>query len=76
MLLGIFNSLSAALTYYYFLSNVFTLAQQFIIQEFIIDHDAIHKQIQENKKKPAKKSNWQKRLEDMAKAQQDRGKKK
>lgn len=76
MLLGIFNSLSAALTYYYFLSNVFTLVQQFIIKEFIIDEAAIHRQIQENKKKPVKKSGWQQRLEDMAKAQQERGRKK
>ena len=76
MLLGIFNSLSAALTYYYFLSNVLTLVQQFIIQEFIIDHDAIHRKIEENKKKPIKKSSWQQRLEDMSKAQQERGRKK
>jgi YidC/Oxa1 family membrane protein insertase len=32
-----------------------------------VDDDAVHKKLQENKKKPKKKSSFQKRLEDMAK---------
>lgn len=70
MLLGIFNNLPAALTYYYSLSNVVAFSQQYIIKNYIIDEDAIHKKIQANKKKPVKKSKLQERLENMAKAQQ------
>ena len=67
MFLGIFNNYSSGLSYYYFLANVFTFAQIYGIKSFV-NEDKLHKQIQENKKKPdAKKSSWQKRLEDMAK---------
>jgi YidC/Oxa1 family membrane protein insertase len=67
MFLGIFNNYSAGLSYYYFLSNIFGLGQQYLFKAFI-DEDAIHRQIQENKKRPAKKpSSFQQRLEKMAK---------
>ncbi|HEY1165555.1 MAG TPA: membrane protein insertase YidC [Chitinophaga sp.] len=71
MLLGIFNRTAAALTFYYFLSNVISIALQWVLQTFVINHDKIHAQIQENKKKPVSKSKWQERLEDMQKRQQD-----
>jgi YidC/Oxa1 family membrane protein insertase len=67
--LGFFNNYAAGLSYYYFLSNVITFGQQFAIRKFV-DEDKIHKQIQENKKKPMKKSRFQERLEQMAKQQQ------
>jgi YidC/Oxa1 family membrane protein insertase len=70
MLLGIFNRLASALTFYYFLSNVISIALQWVIQKFIIDHDKIHAQIQENKKKPKSKSKWQEKLEEMQQRQQ------
>jgi len=80
MLLGIFNSFPAALTYYYFLANIISYLQQFIIKKFIIDDEALHKKIQENKKKPVKTSGFQKRLEKMTKQQRElqkqRGRKK
>jgi YidC/Oxa1 family membrane protein insertase len=68
MFLGIFNSYSAGLSYYYFLSNMFGLGQQYLFKAFI-DEDEIHRKLQENKKRPAKqeKSGFQKRLEKMAK---------
>jgi len=66
MLLFIFNSFPAALSYYFFLSNGITLAQTLIIRNFV-DDEKIHKKIRENKKKPAKKSKWQKKLEEAAK---------
>ena len=69
MLLGIFNNLSAALTYYYFLSNVISFVMQFVIQKFVLDEAAIHAQIQENKKKTPKKSGFMQRLEDMQRQQ-------
>ncbi|WP_295122461.1 membrane protein insertase YidC [uncultured Chitinophaga sp.] len=71
MLLGIFNKLAAALTFYYFLSNVISIILQFVIQKFIINHDKIHAQIEENKKKPKTQSKWQEKLSEMQKRQQD-----
>jgi YidC/Oxa1 family membrane protein insertase len=69
MLLGIFNSLPSALTWYYTVSNVITLAMQFVIQNYIIDHDKVLAGIEENRKKPRKKSMWQERLEQMQETQ-------
>ncbi|HQW23197.1 MAG TPA: membrane protein insertase YidC, partial [Bacteroidia bacterium] len=66
LFLGFFNNYSAGLSYYYFLSNVFGFGQQYLFKAFL-DEDKIHAQIQENKKKPVKKSNFQARLEQMAK---------
>ena len=64
-LLFIFNRLPSALTWYYTVSNLVTLALQFIIQHYIIDHDKILAKIQEKRKQPKKKSKWQERLEQM-----------
>jgi YidC/Oxa1 family membrane protein insertase len=68
-LLFIFNRLPSALTWYYTVSNVVTLLLQFVIQNYIIDHDKILAQIQENRKKPKTKSKWQERLEQMQEQQ-------
>jgi len=69
MLLGIFNGLPSALTWYYTVSNVITLIIQYVIQNFIIDHDKILAQLELNKKKPKTKSKWQQRLEEMQNTQ-------
>lgn len=66
MFLGFFNNYASGLTYYYFLSNLFTIGQQLLIRQFV-DDKALHTQIQENKKKPVTKSRLQQKLEDMAK---------
>ncbi len=66
MFLGIFNNYASGLSYYYLLANLLTFAQMFLIRR-TIDEDKIRRQIQLNKKKPVKKSGFQKRLEDMAK---------
>jgi YidC/Oxa1 family membrane protein insertase len=70
MLLFIFNSLPSALTWYYTVSNIVTLGLQFAIQKFIINEDKIHAKMQENKKKPASKSKWQEKLEQIQNANQ------
>jgi YidC/Oxa1 family membrane protein insertase len=75
MLLFVFNSFASGLSYYYFLANVITFAQMFAFR-FMIDEDKIRQKIEENKKKPVKKSGWQKRLEDMAKQQQQQKRRK
>jgi len=72
LLIGVFNKMAAALTFYYFFSNMISIAQQFIIQKYIINEKAIHAQIQENKNKPATPSKWTQRLEQMQKAQMDK----
>jgi len=74
LLIGVFNRMAAALTFYYFFSNMISIAQQFIIQKYIIDENKIHAQIQENKNKPVTQSKWQQRLEEMQKAQMERAK--
>ncbi len=75
MLLGIFNSFASGLSYYYFLANVITFGQMFLFRRFI-DEDALHAKIEENKKKPVKKSKWQQRMEELARQQQAAQKKK
>ncbi|MBA3674535.1 MAG: membrane protein insertase YidC [Chitinophagaceae bacterium] len=65
ILLGVFNSQPAALTWYYTVSNVITLVIQFVIQKYIINHEKILAKLEENKKKPKVKSKWQERIEAM-----------
>ena len=69
ILLFVFNQLPSALTWYYTVSNLITLALQFVIQNYIIDHDKILAKIDENRKKPKAKSKWSERLEQMQEAQ-------
>lgn len=75
MFLGIFNKLPAALTYYYFVSNAITLALQFVIQNYIIDPDKIHAQIQAKKKEAPKESKFMKRMQEMQQQNAERMKK-
>jgi YidC/Oxa1 family membrane protein insertase len=62
----ILNSFPAGLTYYYFLANLITLGQNFLFKQFI-DEEKLRKKLHAKKAKPAKKSGFQKRLEDAAK---------
>jgi YidC/Oxa1 family membrane protein insertase len=68
-LLFIFNRLPSALTWYYTVSNVITLILQFVIQNYIIDHDKILAKIEENRKKPKTQSKWQERMQQMQEQQ-------
>lgn len=65
LLLGVFNKLPAALTWYYTVSNTITLILQIVIQKYIINHEKILAQISENRKKPVKKSKLAERMEAM-----------
>jgi YidC/Oxa1 family membrane protein insertase len=65
MFLGLFNNYASGLSYYYLLANLITFAQMYIFR-ISINEDKLHKQIQENKKKPVKKSSFQLRLEEAA----------
>jgi len=68
-LLFFFNRLPSALTWYYTVSNVVTLALQFVIQNYIIDNKKILAKIDANRKKPKTKSKWQERMEQMQEQQ-------
>lgn len=66
------NNYPAGLNYYYFLANMFTFGQQYLIR-LMVDDKKIHAQIQENKKKPEvkkKKSGFQARMEEAMRQQQ------
>ena len=76
MLMFMFNKQPAALSYYYFLFNVLTIGQNWIIQKFFVDVAQIHLQIQENKKKPKKQNTFQAKMQEMMKQQEELKKKK
>ena len=65
LLLGVFNRLPAALTWYYTISNTITLILQIVIQKYIIDHTKILAQIEANRKKPVKTSKLQEKIQAM-----------
>ncbi|MEZ2334460.1 membrane protein insertase YidC [Mucilaginibacter sp. RCC_168] len=70
--LATLNSYPSGLNYYYFLANMLTFLQQYLIK-FMVDDKKIHAQIQENKKKPEekkKKSGFGARMEEMMRQQQ------
>ncbi len=62
MFLGIFNNYASGLSYYYFLANIITFLQMYLFK-YAINEEKLLKRIELNKKKPKKKSNFQKRLE-------------
>ncbi len=66
MMLFWFNSYAAGLSYYYFLANILTFGQMYLIKRFVDDEEVL-KKLQVTKKKTKKKSGFQKRLEDAAK---------
>ena len=69
MFLGLFNSYSAGLSYYYMLVNIITFIQMYLFRVFT-DEEKLRKKIELAKQKPVKKSRFQKRLEEMQKQQQ------
>lgn len=69
ILLFVFNKLPSGLTWYYTVSNIITLVLQFVIQNYIINHDKILAKIEANRSKPKTKSKWQERFEAMQEQQ-------
>ncbi len=76
--LFVLNRFSAGLTFYYFVSNLVTFAQQAVIKRFV-DEDRIKAIMEDNKKKNAatggKKSKFMSKLEDAMKASEEARKK-
>lgn len=75
LFLGIFNSYSSGLSYYYMLANIITFIQMFLFRK-LINEDKIREKIEIAKKQPVKKSAFQKRLEAAQKAAQQQQRKK
>ncbi len=69
MMLFFFNSMPSGLTMYYFAANMMSIGQMWAIKKYFINEDSIRAAIEDNKKKPVKKSSFQQRLEDMQNAQ-------
>uniref|UniRef100_UPI004047DB3F membrane protein insertase YidC n=1 Tax=Algoriphagus sp. TaxID=1872435 RepID=UPI004047DB3F len=69
MFMFVLNSYPAGLSFYYFVSNIFTFGQQALIKLFV-DDSKIRQKVEENKLKNVdkKKSKFQQRLEDAMKA--------
>jgi YidC/Oxa1 family membrane protein insertase len=66
MFMFVLNNFSSGLTYYYFLVNLITIVQNEIFKRSI-DETKLLYQLNENKKKPVKKSKFQEKLEQAAK---------
>ncbi len=69
MMFFICNSLSAALSYYYLLSQLISIAQTWLIRKSI-NKDAILEKVRASEGKPLPKSKWQQRLEEAQKLQE------
>ena len=76
VMLFIFNSFPAGLTYYYFLSTTFTLIQQLVIKQFFVDEDKIRARLVAKKAKPRKKGGFWDRLQEAQKKQMEEMEKK
>ena len=76
MLLVWFNNYSSGLSYYYFISNVLTFGQQWIIKEFVIDENAIRAKIEETKAKGGSQSRFAKKMSEMLEVQKEAGNRK
>lgn len=73
VLLFVFNSFAAGLTFYYFVSNIITVGQQWAANKFLIDEEKIRKVLEERKLKRSSQSKMSNKIEELRKL---RGKKK
>ncbi len=69
MMFFICNNLSAALSYYYLLSQLIAIVQTWAIRKSI-NKDAILEKVRASEGKPMKKSKWQQRLEEAQRLQE------
>ncbi|MDD4514132.1 membrane protein insertase YidC [Massilibacteroides sp.] len=70
MLLVFFNQYASGLNYYYFISTLMTVGQTLLFR-YTINEEKLLAKLEENKKKPMKKSGFMKRLEDAQKMQEE-----
>ena len=70
MMFFICNNLSAALSYYYLLSNIITMGMTWYIRKFVVTEEKVRADMMLNASKPKQKSKWQQRLEEAQKMQE------
>ena len=70
MMFFICNNLSAALSYYYLLSNIITMGMTWYIRKYVVTEERVRNEMMLNAKQPKKKSKWQQRLEEAQKMQE------
>ena len=70
MMFFICNNLSAALSYYYLLSNIITMIMTWYIRKFVVTEEKVRADMMVNASKPKQKSKWQQRLEEAQKMQE------
>ena len=70
MMFFICNNLSAALSYYYLLSNIITMGMTWYIRKYVVTEDKVRADMMVKAKQPKKKSKWQQRLEEAQKMQE------
>ena len=70
MMFFICNNLSAALSYYYLLSNIITMGVTWYVRKFVVTEEKVKAEMMLNMNKPKKKSKWQQRLEEAQKMQE------
>ncbi len=80
MMIFFFNNYSSGLSYYYFISTLFSIVIALAIKKFFVDEDKLKgkmaaRKVTVNSKGKKSKSKFQERLEQMQKAQQDKMKK-
>ena len=74
MFFFIFNQNASALSYYYFVSTLITILQYLAFRWTLNEEKLLH-ELEENKKKPRKKSKWMQRLEEAQRLQQEQQRK-
>jgi YidC/Oxa1 family membrane protein insertase len=72
MMLFFFNGQPSGLSLYYFIANMVSIGQMWMIRKYFIDENAIRSKIEENKKKPQTKSSFMQRLEEAQKQQRQK----
>ena len=70
MMFFICNNLSAALSYYYLLSNIITLGMTWYIRKFVVTEEKVRADMMLKASQPKKKSKWQQRLEEAQRMQE------
>lgn len=72
------NNFSAGLSYYYMLSNMITIVQNWAIRKWFVDEEKLYAKLKEkaNSKSAPKKSKFQQRLDEAYRIQQQQAKKK
>ena len=70
MMFFICNNLSSALSYYYLLSNIITMAMTWYIRKFVVTEEKVRADMMLRANQPKKKSKWQQKLEEAQRIQE------